>query len=44
MDCCNHCDSSDPHRGNPAYRRVLWAVLAINAAMFLGRGLINAQP
>ena len=28
--CCN-----DPHRGIPAYRRVLWAVLAINAAMFL---------
>ncbi|MGB8279616.1 MAG: cation transporter [Pseudolabrys sp.] len=24
-----------PHRGNAAYRRVLWAVLAINAAMFL---------
>ena len=24
-----------PHRGNTAYRRVLWAVLAINAAMFL---------
>jgi Co/Zn/Cd efflux system component len=34
--CChqdhNHADSN---RGNPAYRRVLWAVLAINAAMFL---------
>ena len=28
--CCN-----DPYRGNPAYRRVLWFVLAINAAMFL---------
>ena len=42
MDCCNHCHSSDPHRGNPAYRRVLWAVLVINAAMFLveiGAGL-----
>lgn len=42
MDCCNHCHSSDPHRGNPAYRRVLWAVLTINAAMFLveiGAGL-----
>ena len=42
MDCCNHCHSSDPHRGNPAFRRVLWAVLAINAAMFLveiGAGL-----
>jgi Co/Zn/Cd efflux system component len=24
----------DPHRGNRAYRRVLWAVLGINAAMF----------
>ncbi|TWA97248.1 cation efflux family protein [Bradyrhizobium stylosanthis] len=32
----------DPHRGNKAYRRVLWAVLAINAVMFLveiGAGL-----
>src|SRR5262245_34460861 len=32
----------DPHRGNQAYRRVLWAVLAINAVMFLveiGAGL-----
>jgi len=33
-DCCDHCHASDPHRGNPAYRRVLWAVLAINALMF----------
>jgi Co/Zn/Cd efflux system component len=24
----------DPHRGNAGYRRVLWIVLAINAAMF----------
>ena len=24
----------DPHRGGESYRRVLWAVLAINAAMF----------
>jgi Co/Zn/Cd efflux system component len=36
-DCC--CTPSqlnlDPHRGNPAYRRVLWAVLAINATMFV---------
>ncbi|MGA8177149.1 MAG: cation transporter [Pseudolabrys sp.] len=31
MDCCDHCHVADPHR----YRRVLWAVLAINAAMFL---------
>ena len=34
--CCGHeHHSSDPERGNPAYRRVLWSVLAINAAMFL---------
>jgi Co/Zn/Cd efflux system component len=25
----------DPHRGDTAYRRALWAVLTINAAMFL---------
>src|SRR5438552_7803593 len=43
-DCC--CVppplSLDPHRGNVAYRRVLWAVLAINAGMFIveiGAGL-----
>src|SRR5262249_27305491 len=30
--CCNHPD--DPHRGDQGYRRVLWAVLAINAVMF----------
>jgi Co/Zn/Cd efflux system component len=35
MDCCDHCHVPDPHRGNTAYRRVLWAVLCINAAMFL---------
>jgi Co/Zn/Cd efflux system component len=32
----------DRHRANPAYRRALWAVLAINGAMFLveiGAGL-----
>src|SRR5262245_53961347 len=41
-DCCDHCDMADPQRGNPAYRRVLWAVLAINAVMFaveIGAGL-----
>ena len=41
-DCCNHCHAPDLHRGNPAYRRVLWAVLAINLTMFLieiGAGL-----
>ena len=30
--CCN--SSVDPHRCDNGYRRVLWAVLAINAAMF----------
>jgi len=44
-DCCNTPSplNLDPHRGNAAaYRRVLWAVLAINAVMFLveiGAGL-----
>lgn len=43
-DCC--CSppplNVDPHRGNSAYRRVLWIVLTINAAMFvveIGAGL-----
>ncbi len=42
MDCCDHCQTSDPERGNPSYRRALWIVLAINAGMFLveiGAGL-----
>jgi Co/Zn/Cd efflux system component len=42
MDCCDNCNAPDPHCGNPAYRCVLWAVLGINAAMFLveiGSGL-----
>ena len=30
--CCEQ--AADPHRANESYRRVLWAVLAINAAMF----------
>ena len=30
--CCS--SSVDPHRGDKGYRRVLWAVLEINAAMF----------
>ena len=30
--CCNQ--PVDTHRGNEGYRRVLWVVLAINAAMF----------
>jgi Co/Zn/Cd efflux system component len=36
-DCC--CTppplNLDPHRGNKAFRRVLWAVLVVNAVMFL---------
>jgi Co/Zn/Cd efflux system component len=32
-DCCDHC-ATDAHRADPRYRRVLWAVLAINAVMF----------
>ena len=42
MDCCDHCQTFDPERGNPSYRRALWIVLAINAGMFLveiGAGL-----
>jgi Co/Zn/Cd efflux system component len=35
MDCCDHCHTPDPHRGNAAYRRVLWAVLGINSVLFL---------
>jgi Co/Zn/Cd efflux system component len=40
--CCPPPLNLDPQRGNQAYRRVLWAVLAINAVMFLveiGAGL-----
>lgn len=40
--CCGNQTSDDPHRGNPNYRRVLWAVLVINLAMFaveIGAGL-----
>ena len=33
--CCSHSHRTpDPRRGNAAYRRVLWLVLAINATMF----------
>jgi Co/Zn/Cd efflux system component len=42
MDCCDPCQTSDPNRGNPGYRRALWVVLGINAVMFLveiGAGL-----
>jgi Co/Zn/Cd efflux system component len=40
--CCPPPLNLDPHRGNRAYRRALWAVLGINAIMFLieiGAGL-----
>src|SRR6476659_9782220 len=41
--CCPPPLNLDSHRGNQSYRRVLWAVLAINAVMFLveiGAGLV----
>jgi Co/Zn/Cd efflux system component len=40
-NCCDHCPEPDRAR-DAAYRRVLWLVLAINAAMFaveIGAGL-----
>jgi Co/Zn/Cd efflux system component len=40
--CCLDFHEDDPQRGNAAYRRVLWIVLAINAVMFaveIGAGL-----
>src|SRR3954463_1741827 len=40
--CCPPPLNLDPHRGNLAYRRVLWGVLGINAVMFaveIGAGL-----
>src|SRR5437660_9928707 len=40
--CCHDCHDDDPQRGNTAYRRALWVVLAINAVMFgveIGAGL-----
>jgi hypothetical protein len=37
--CCNHCNEGSPNQ-NVAYRRVLWAVLAINTAMFL----VESEP
>lgn len=33
-ECCGQDRCGDPHRGNAAYRRVLCAVLAVNALMF----------
>jgi Co/Zn/Cd efflux system component len=34
MSCCSNCDLPDPQQ-TALYRRALWIVLAINAAMFL---------
>lgn len=36
-NCCQdaNCADADPRRGDPAFKRILWIVLAINAAMFL---------
>jgi Co/Zn/Cd efflux system component len=36
VSCCHNCHEDDPQRGNPAYRRTLWIVLAINGVMFVG--------
>lgn len=36
--CCNPISETDPHRGDRGYRRVLWAVLVINAVMFAVEG------
>ena len=40
--CCGHCAGDDASQ-TPRYRRVLWTVLAINAAMFaveIGAGIV----
>lgn len=45
--CCSHDHQPiDPNRGNACYRRVLWAVLAINAIMFvveIGAGVASGS-
>jgi Co/Zn/Cd efflux system component len=41
--CCNHCDDDPGATSAAAYRRVLWSVLAVNAAMFtveIGAGVL----
>jgi Co/Zn/Cd efflux system component len=38
--CCRS-SQPDPHRTAAAYRKVLWAVLAINAAMFLSELILG---
>jgi Co/Zn/Cd efflux system component len=45
-NCCHDRHDSDPQRGNPVYRRVLWSVLALNAVMFaveIGAGLATGS-
>lgn len=39
--CC-HASQLDPHRADARYRRVLWAVLAINLAMFFAELTLGA--
>jgi Co/Zn/Cd efflux system component len=42
MECCDHCPAPDLEGRNRTYRRALWAVLGINATMFVvevGAGL-----
>ncbi|MFC7052163.1 cation transporter [Hansschlegelia quercus] len=46
MSCCSHCSAPEPKPDDRAQRRVLWAVLAINAAMFaieVGAGLVSGS-
>jgi len=45
-ECCGHHHAPDKHRANPGYRRVLWAVLGINAVMFaveIGAGVASGS-
>jgi Co/Zn/Cd efflux system component len=45
MSCCHHRDD-DPQHDSAAQRRILWGVLAINAAMFaieIGAGLATGS-
>src|SRR6188474_348865 len=44
--CCHDCAAPDPHSGSIGYKRVLWGVLGINAAMFtveIGAGLASGS-
>ena len=45
-NCCDHSHSPDPGQGGVNYGRVLWAALAINAAMFaeeIGGGVADGS-